>query len=78
MDFIILISYIYAAIPCLLAVISYNLVCNNKEQLCYKFEGLDEDGYPHWSNNEELPHLNPGQQQFLIKQAICSYFAEIY
>ena len=41
----------------------------------YKFEGLDEDGYPHWSNNEELPHLNPGQQQFLIKQAICSYFA---
>jgi hypothetical protein len=42
MDFIILISYIYAAIPCLLAVISYNLVCNNKEQLCYKFEGLEK------------------------------------
>lgn len=42
MDFIILISYIYAAIPCLLAVISYNLVCNNKEQLCYKYEGLEK------------------------------------
>ena len=42
MDFIILISYIYAAIPCLLAVISFNLVCNNKEQLCYKFEGLEK------------------------------------
>jgi hypothetical protein len=42
MDFIILISYIYAAIPCLLAVISFNLVCNNKEQLCYKYEGLEK------------------------------------
>ena len=42
MDYIILISYIYAAIPCLLAVISFNLVCNNKEQLCYKYEGLEK------------------------------------
>lgn len=42
MDFIILISYIYAAIPCLLAVISYNLVCNNKDELCYKYEGLEK------------------------------------
>jgi hypothetical protein len=42
MDYIILISYIYAAVPCLLAVISYNLVCNNKEQLCYKYEGLEK------------------------------------
>jgi hypothetical protein len=44
----------------------------------YQFEGLDEDGYPHWSTNEALPNLNPGQQQFLIKQAICSYFSEVY
>ena len=42
MDFIILISYVYAAIPCLLAVISYNLVCNNKDELCYKYEGLEK------------------------------------
>jgi hypothetical protein len=44
----------------------------------YRFEGLDEDGYPHWINNESLPSLNPGQQQFLIKQAICSYFTDLY
>jgi hypothetical protein len=42
MDFIILISYIYAAIPCLLAIISYNLICNNKDELCYKYEGLEK------------------------------------
>lgn len=42
MDYIILISYIYAAIPCLLAVVSYNLICNNKDELCYKYEGLEK------------------------------------
>lgn len=42
MDYIILISYIYAAIPCLLAVISYNFVCNNKDQFCIKLEGFEK------------------------------------
>jgi hypothetical protein len=42
----------------------------------YKFEGLDEEGWPHWSVNEKLPPLKPGQQQQLVKQAIVDYFRE--
>jgi hypothetical protein len=42
----------------------------------YKFEGQDEDGYPHWSTVENLPPLKPGQQAFLMKQSILDYFAD--
>ena len=42
----------------------------------YKFEGLDEEGWPHWTANEKLPPLKPGQQQQLVKQAIIDYFVE--
>ena len=42
----------------------------------YKFEGQDEDGYPHWSTVENLPPLKPGQQSFLMKQSILDYFAD--
>ncbi len=42
----------------------------------YKFEGLDEEGWPHWSVNEKLPPLKPAQQQQLVKQAIVDYFKE--
>jgi hypothetical protein len=37
---------------------------------------LDEEGWPHWSVNEKLPPLKPGQQQQLVKQAIIDYFVE--
>lgn len=42
----------------------------------YKFEGQDEDGYPHWSTVENLPPLKPGQQSFLMKQSVLDYFAD--
>ena len=42
----------------------------------YKFAGLDEDGYPHWELNENLPPLKPGQQSFLMKQSALDYFAD--
>lgn len=44
----------------------------------YHFEGHDEDGYPHWTATETLPALKPGQQSFLMKQAIVDYFAAYY
>lgn len=40
----------------------------------YEYEGLDKDGWPHWKVVETLPPLKPGQQLYLIKQAIVDYF----
>ncbi len=40
----------------------------------YEFEGLDPDGWPHFKLIEDLPVLKPGQQQFLMKQAIIEYY----
>lgn len=40
----------------------------------YEYEGLDQDGWPHWKVNEKLPPLKPGQQQQLMKEAIIEYF----
>ncbi len=40
----------------------------------YEYEGLDKDGWPHWKVNEQLPPLKPGQQLYLMKQAVVDYF----
>lgn len=40
----------------------------------YEFAGTDEEGWPHWKVNEELPPLKPAQQYLLMKQAIIDYF----
>ncbi len=40
----------------------------------YKFMGLDEEGWPHWELNENLPHLDSKQQNKLITEAIIDYF----
>lgn len=40
----------------------------------YNFEGRDKDGWPHWSLNEELPHLEAKQQNRLMVDAIIDYF----
>ncbi|HEY8404127.1 MAG TPA: hypothetical protein VIK71_05905 [Flavobacteriales bacterium] len=42
----------------------------------YKFIGRDEDGWPHFERTELLPHLNPEEQELLVKKAIIKYFAE--
>lgn len=42
----------------------------------YEFEGMDQDGYPHWKLSESLPALKPGQQTILIKQALLDYFED--
>jgi hypothetical protein len=42
----------------------------------YEFEGLDSEGWPHFLLKEELPPLKPGQQSFLMKQAIIEYYFE--
>ncbi|MBX7182628.1 MAG: hypothetical protein K1X82_10975 [Bacteroidia bacterium] len=42
----------------------------------YELEGYDEEGWPHYKLSEELPVLKPGQQQFLVKQAIIEYYQD--
>jgi hypothetical protein len=41
----------------------------------YNFAGHDQDGFPHWELNEQLPPLSPGQQMALMKESILDYFA---
>lgn len=42
----------------------------------YRFDGKDEDGWPHYENIKKLPPLTEEQQQYLMKQAIIEYFTE--
>ena len=40
----------------------------------YEFDFFDDDGWPHYKTLTELPHLKPGEQTVLIKEAIVTYF----
>ena len=42
----------------------------------YRFDGKDEDGWPHYESIKKLPPLDEKQQQYLMKQAIIEYFTE--
>ncbi len=42
----------------------------------YKFDFVDDDGWPHYTIIEELPTLKPGEQSVLMKEAIVTYFLE--
>jgi len=42
----------------------------------YDFLGKDDDGWPHWKTNSELPPLKPGEQTRLMKEAAILYFLE--
>lgn len=40
----------------------------------YEFAGVDNDGWPHWTLKEKLPHLDAKQQNRLMVDAIVDYF----
>jgi hypothetical protein len=40
----------------------------------YEFDFFDEDGWPHYKAQTELPNLKPGEQSVLMKESIVSYF----
>ena len=42
----------------------------------YKFEGKDEDEWPHFNLVKPLPPLESREQQHLIKEAVIAYFQE--
>jgi len=41
----------------------------------FKFEKVDEDGWPHWVELKPIKNLTGEQQDLLIKEAIIAYFA---
>ena len=43
----------------------------------YEFDFFDTDGWPHYKIITDLPHLKPGEQTVLMKEAIVSYFETI-
>ena len=42
----------------------------------YKFDYVDEDGWPHYLNLKKLPNLKAGEQTILMKEAIVNYFVK--
>jgi len=41
----------------------------------FKFEKVDEDGWPHWIELKAIKNLSGKQQDLLIKEAIIAYFS---
>ncbi len=41
----------------------------------YRFEGRDEENWPHFELIRELPSLSHNEQQHLMKEALIEYFA---
>jgi len=51
-------------------------VCTLLEPLGYYVrEGVDEDGWPHFSAGEPLPPLTSDEQEVMMKRALVDYFA---
>lgn len=40
----------------------------------YRFDYIDDEGWPHFELLEELPPLKPGEQSILMKEALVIYF----
>ncbi len=40
----------------------------------YKFDFIDDQGWPHYEMKEKLPTLKAGEQSVLMKEAIVEYF----
>jgi hypothetical protein len=42
----------------------------------YSFEGRDNENWPHFKLEKELPLLSDAEQQHLLKEAMLDYFAQ--
>lgn len=40
----------------------------------YELEGLDQDGWPHWKQIQDIPPYSLFEQELLLKQLIINYF----
>lgn len=44
------------------------------EEGYYELEGLDDEGWPHWTPTQRLPEMNIDEQEYLLKKQIIRYF----
>lgn len=44
----------------------------------YELEGVDNDGWPHWTKTKPLPALTLEEQEVFLKEHIILYFSDIY
>jgi uncharacterized membrane protein YkgB len=42
----------------------------------YKFRENDADGWPHFDKLQNIPHLSPREQEYLMKEAVTQYFIQ--
>ncbi len=42
----------------------------------YELEGVDQDGWPHWTKLKPIPNYTLMEQEMLLKSLIVNYFAE--
>ena len=42
----------------------------------YKLEGIDQEGWPHWTKMKDIPQIDLLQQESLLKHYIIQYFKE--
>ena len=42
----------------------------------FRFDGLDEDGWPHYTNVKPVPDLKGKEQEGLLKKQIITYFEQ--
>lgn len=48
-----------------------------KNEGFYNFTGRDEEGWPHFELNKDLPYLPPAEQEKLLKKQILIYFNQL-
>ncbi len=44
----------------------------------YQLDGLDKDGWPHWTLIKKLPHFDLLEQEKLLKMHVMEYFEKEY
>ncbi|BAV94567.1 hypothetical protein [Ichthyobacterium seriolicida] len=42
----------------------------------YAMEGIDHDGWPHYSEVEKLPNMSVGEQTIFLKKAVINYLED--
>lgn len=42
----------------------------------YELDGVDKDGWPHWTLKKQLPHFDVLEQEKLLKMHVLEYFSE--
>ncbi len=53
-------------------------VCSLLEDDYYEFEGMDADGWPHWTPIRQVDVAGVDNQEKLLKEKIITYFDQIF